>query len=113
MNEADEKRIAARHKRMGIWCALGIALAVMFSVAIAKSPLGTAITADERRAAFLGILLRPYFLIPYLLLAGYGLVASWRARADWKVDRIPLYVFLMCLVSLVEFVVNLAQLRGY
>jgi hypothetical protein len=40
-------------------------------------------------------------------------VESWRARADWKIDRIPLYVFLMCLVSLVQFAVNLIRLRGY
>ena len=114
MNENDDaKRIAARHKRLGIWCALGIALAVILSVAISKSGLGPSMSADQRRTIFLTILLKPYFLISYLLLATYGLVESWRARADWKIDKIPLYVFLMCLVSVVEFVVNLIRMRGY
>jgi hypothetical protein len=113
VNPADEQRIAARHKRLGIWCALGIALAVVLSVEISRSTLAHSITTDERRAVFMGILLKPWFLIPYLLLAGYGLMESWRARADWKIDRIPLYVFLMCLVSIVQFAVNLIRLRGY
>jgi hypothetical protein len=113
VNETDEKRIAARQKRLGIWCGLGIVLAVILSVVISRSALGPAMSADQRRVVFMDILLRPYFLIPYLLLAGYGLVESWRARADWKIDRIPLYVFLMCLVSLVQFAVNLVRLRGY
>ena len=113
MSGIDEQRIAARHKRLGIWCGLGIVLAVALSVAISRSGLGPDMSVDQRRTVFLSLLLRPYFLIPYLLLVGYGLVESVRARADWKIDRIPLYVFLMCLVSLVEFVVNLARMRGY
>jgi hypothetical protein len=115
VNENAEQRIAARHKRLGIWCATGIALAMVLAFAISRSELGlavgTAMSADGRRNAFLSILLRPYFLIPYLGLVFYGFVESWRARADWRVDRIALYVFLMCLVSVIELVANLVRLR--
>jgi uncharacterized membrane protein YadS len=112
--EKDEKRIAARHKRLGIWCGLGIALASILTLAMAKAAPGSVtMSADERTNALLSLLLRPYFLIPCVVLVSYGFVESLRARADWKIDRIPLYVFLMCLASVVAFISNLIRLRPY
>jgi hypothetical protein len=70
-----------------------------FPIAIANQPLQYAALMRLQ----LAVLLKPANLITWIILVVYGIVSTWRVRTTWHRDRRAMYVFLMCIISVVCF----------
>jgi hypothetical protein len=78
-----------------------------FPIAIANQPLQYAALMRLQ----LAVLLKPANLITWIILVVYGIVSTWRVRTTWHRDRGAMYVFLMCIISVVCFIAVLLVAR--
>ena len=59
----------------------------------------------------MAVFLKPANLVSWVVLVAYGIVSTWRVRANWRQDRGAMYIFLMCSFSVCWFIVVLMVVR--
>jgi hypothetical protein len=91
-----------------LWFLAGILLTVSATVqqfpTLAANP---GMNTHDMMHLGLSLMLKPWNLIPWMVLVTTGIVWTWRRRGVWKKDRGVLYVFAMCAFSVVWFIVAL------
>ena len=98
--------------RQTLWANLWFLSAILLTVSgvvqefpslVANPRMGT------REMMHLGssLMLKPWNLVPWMVLVTTGIAWTWRRRDIWRQDRGSMYVFAMCSFSVVWFIVTL------
>jgi hypothetical protein len=98
--------------RQTLWANLWFLAAILLTLSAMAQEFPSLVAnprMSTREMMHLGssLMLKPWNLLPWIVLVTTGIAWTWRRRDIWQQDRSSMYVFAMCSFSVVWFVVTL------